>query len=260
MTSNDKTSLVTSLGTIKRPSSMSPTDEMLFEAVKDGNVRRVRALLRDGANVNAKDRTLNSPLYYALRHGQLYVAEELLANCALIDEANQSGVTALTCAIRNGNIDGVKLLLAHGATANIPGLDWKTPLVWAIVKKEWEILKELLDHGGTFMVDELAKHRQAAMHWASMSGRVDIVRLLSDYRVEVKPVDKNDNTPMYKALRNKHWAVVMELVAHGGLVDTKNQDGETSLHEASYIGDTDFVEFLLAHNATVNLRDDVSLP
>lgn len=113
-------------------------NEQLWEAARKGDAVAVEALLKKGANVNAKFR---------------YDA------------------TALSYASDKGHTEVVKVLLAHGADVNVSDTFYKsTPIMWAAFKGHTAIIQMLLDKGATGIDDVL-------MVGASQNN-IEIVRLV----------------------------------------------------------------------------------
>ena len=101
------------------PHNRQQLGEELYNACgPHGDVRRVRELLKRGADVNWKKSTGWTPLYRACLHNKSDIVKELLkykpTENQLNQQANYSKETALHAACRCGDLDCVKLLLATG--------------------------------------------------------------------------------------------------------------------------------------------------
>ena len=75
----------------------------------------VRQLLEHGADPNARDHNLSSPLHLASIRGQLEISRLLLSHGANVDEKDEEGRTPLQVASSKGHIEIIKLLSDHGA-------------------------------------------------------------------------------------------------------------------------------------------------
>ncbi|KAI2497246.1 hypothetical protein MHU86_17253 [Fragilaria crotonensis] len=94
---------------------LSDNDVALFFNAYDGNLNKVRALLLDGANVNAQDSYGATALYIASQNGHLEVVRELLQhdNVDVNLQCTDDGATALIMASQNGHLEVVRALLQH---------------------------------------------------------------------------------------------------------------------------------------------------
>ncbi|WP_172382348.1 ankyrin repeat domain-containing protein [Streptomyces sp. MNP-20] len=108
----------------------------LFEAIREGDASRARALLRSGVDPGRPDSEGTTPLYEASVNGRTGVARVLLRAGAAPD-AESAGLgaegTPLCAAACWGHTATVRELLAHGADPNLRedgGTGW-SPLDWA---------------------------------------------------------------------------------------------------------------------------------
>ena len=107
----------------------------LHEAAENGTPGVVRALLEAGADVNARPRgfhpssgVANTPLHFAARNPDPQVAAALLEAGADVNARGQDRTTPLHYAASNRNPAVAELLLEAGAEVNAGGSDGITPL------------------------------------------------------------------------------------------------------------------------------------
>lgn len=98
----------------------SPTnDKDLVNASGVGDLSRVTALLKNGANIEAYAMDGWTPLTAAAAGGHIAVIQELILAGANIDGVEAGGNTPLLWATFNNHRDVVELLLSHGANKKI---------------------------------------------------------------------------------------------------------------------------------------------
>ena len=85
----------------------------LFTTLRNGDAKALRALLRRGTPVNARDDTGATPLMYAALYAGADCVKLLLDHDAVPNATNKAGATALMWGVRDLAI--VRLLLDHGA-------------------------------------------------------------------------------------------------------------------------------------------------
>jgi Ankyrin repeats (3 copies) len=150
--------------------SQSTPNDMLIDAAREGDIERVRALLRDAAVAQpAHDYALDE----AAENGHVEVVRLLLANGA---DPGAHGGFPLSASAGNGRVGVVQLLLANGAD---PAAYDSCPLRWAAEHGYVEIARLLLAAGA-----DPAARNDEAIRLASKNGHVEVVRfLLADDRV-----------------------------------------------------------------------------
>lgn len=90
----------------------------LIDAVKKGQVATVKVIIADGADVNAKDASGNTPLHLAVEKGSQEIVNLLIADGADVNAKDASGETPLYKTVEEGYQEIVELLVAAGADVN----------------------------------------------------------------------------------------------------------------------------------------------
>ncbi|HEV8367539.1 MAG TPA: ankyrin repeat domain-containing protein [Pyrinomonadaceae bacterium] len=202
----------------------SSEDEIaLFEAVEQGDLARVRELLKLGTD---PDQAIgnHSALAHAARNGHTEILELLLDSGANIEGGN--GLSPLACAAFKGQDGIIRLLVGRGA--DIEG-----------------------DTGGP----------GTALFQASAEGHLSTVRLLLEIGAFVDAKTEKRATPLLIATANNHLDVVVELIGAGADLDWTNRGGQTALHYAAYNGSSAIVQALVnagADRAVVDKNGDTA--
>ena len=106
-------------------------ETQLFRAVKNGDIRTVKKLLRDGANPNAENNHKLTPLQHAAYWGEGAIVEALLRAGADVHHDNGHGWTALHSAAVSGGMksrkDVIEQLKKAGAKDDVKDKHGWTP-------------------------------------------------------------------------------------------------------------------------------------
>ena len=90
-------------------------------------LKAMKILLENGANVNAKDSELDTPLFSAIYIGNIEIIKLLLEYDVNIDAFDIYGDSALHLAVENRHAEIVEILLQKGANVNFPQRITKVP-------------------------------------------------------------------------------------------------------------------------------------
>ena len=96
-----------------KENNMDEISKQLFKACTDGDLEKVKGLIEQGADVNAKDKYGYTPLHFAVGNGYPKIVEVLLKNDAKVNAKNKNGITPLHLAACNGRTEIVELLKQH---------------------------------------------------------------------------------------------------------------------------------------------------
>jgi ankyrin repeat protein len=198
------------LGTISDARAAGPP---LADAAEKADAARVRALLKDRADVNAAQKDGTTALHWAAYHDDAGLAKLLLAAGASARAENRYGVTPLALACTNGNAELIRLLLAAGADANAALRGGETALMTAARTGRVKAVRVLLDAGAK--VDAMDRKGQTALMWAAADGHAAVVELLLRQGADPKARLKSGFTPLLFAAREGRIDVVRVLLQAG---------------------------------------------
>jgi cytochrome c len=162
----------------------------LHDAVKDGDIAKVRQLIANGEDVNQNQRSLGTPLHQASLLGSRELAELLIAHGANVNADNKIFGTPLYMAARKGNEGVAAVLIAKGADVGALWKDGTTPLHAAAEGGHAGVIDLLVAHGAdvnarsadTAVKKEFPGHAgYPALHAAAFNDHLEIVDLLRAY-------------------------------------------------------------------------------
>jgi len=99
---------------------------LLAQAAAAGNTESIKQLLEKGANINARDGALLTPLHKAAKGNHLEAVKLLIKEGADVKKADKD--TSLLVAAAGSNKAVFKYLIKQGAEVNAPGMNGTKPL------------------------------------------------------------------------------------------------------------------------------------
>jgi ankyrin repeat protein len=240
-------------------------DGPLTLAVKTGNLQAVRALIKSGADVNARSGDGSTPLLWAAQKASVDIARALAAAGAAVDVANDFGITPLLHASRIGDAAMVELLLRSGADPARSHPEGETPLMAAARAGSVPAVRLLLTRGVDVNAAE-AFQKTTALMWSAAEGHRDVVGLLLEagadpnHQAHVTSLTERYNadhptggfTALMLAARNGDAETVRRLVAGGADINRRNGDGASAAMIAIYNDRFDLAATLLELGSDAN--------
>lgn len=157
--------------------------EILFNAIREKDIDKVKYLIKNGANVNDKD---------------------------------NSGYTTLINASISNSTEIVKLLIESGADINAQTDNEKeTALMSASVNNALDVARFLINSGA--YVNDIKNNGGTALMLAAYRGHLDMVKLLIQSRADINTRNKWNETALSFAKERKHNEVINLLKSHGGV-------------------------------------------
>ena len=249
-------------------------DVRLIEAVKNQDHETVRALLKQKADVNAREGDGATALHWAVVRDDAGTIEGLLGAGANVNAANDYGVTPVSLACINRNATVVRKLLAARADPNAATSMGETALMTCTRTGSADAVTALLDHGATNVNASEKSHGQTALMWAAAQENPDVVRVLLAHGADVRarsashllPVNLGEGdafrdtvllpqrgfTPLLFAARHGRTQSARLLLEAGADVNETAPNGDSALVIASFSDQGRFAAFLLERGADAN--------
>ena len=213
--------------------------ETFFEAVENGDIGLVRALLSKDADLafqradnglsaamlaryNGHDEIVRllleqgvvTDIFEAAALGQISRVNQLLQqDPGQVNAFAPDGFTPLGLAAFFGNINTLKALLEQGAEVNLRSQNELNamPLHSAVASRQTAVARILLEHGADVNARYLGGY--TPLHAAAENGQVELVQLLLDYGANPE-VTKDDGMTPLKLAELQGFTEVIDLLRH----------------------------------------------
>ena len=207
-------------------------DLRLVDAVKNQDLPRVRALLDQHADVNARSEDGSTALLWAAHWNDLQTAELLVRAGADANAANDFRMTPLSQACTNGSAAFVNLLLQAGANPDTPIATGETPLMTCARAGAADAVRALLVRGADVNAKEPTQH-QTALMWAAAEQHPKVLQTLIEARADLKAHTKMGFTALHFAARAGDLESVRTLLGAGVDVNIRSQPDPEPGREAA---------------------------
>ncbi|KAM4550671.1 histone-lysine N-methyltransferase EHMT2 [Fundulus diaphanus] len=200
----------------------------LHAAAQRGLLEVCYMLIQAGAQVDAKDKDLRTPLLEAVINNHVDVARYLIQNGACVYHVEEDGYTGLHHAAKLGNLEIVNMLLETGQVdVNAQDNGGWTPIIWAAEHKHVKVIKSLLNRGADVSIKD--KELNVCLHWAAYAGNIDIAELVLNAGCSLSSVNMHGDTPLHIAAREGYMECVTLFLSRGADIDIMNREGDTPL-------------------------------
>ena len=263
----------------------------LYNAVRNGDIKRTRLLLENNADVNAKNSrgytVLNtatskrnipivkllieydadihsnpSSLFSAASSGNIELFKLLLNNGVDAKSVNTQGNTILFSAASGNSLEIVKLSIEKGANPRLKNKYEESPLAFAKTK---EIAELLIKNGADINAQKKVKRINSfSSTFPSNSrfkgkikyGSTPLSNAVSQENIELVKLllekgAEPNNTSLFNAVYGKNLAIVKLLLEYGADVHTKNSNGRNVLF---YANSKEIAQTLIDRGLDVNTK------
>lgn len=229
----------------------------VFRAAQTGQTAVLVELLSQRPDLEARDRSGQTPLFVASVRGYADIVELLIARGAAVDAQDKEERTPLlalaadkssAAAWNNGASEVVRLLVNHGSNVNFKDKIGRTPLLWAATNGHYDLVKTLLETGAD--VSAANNRGRTALHLAVDSTDTthieEIMKLLLQYQADACAISDGGWTPLHNAAQKGLTDVVERLLEAGASINARLSNGMTALHWAAFNGLEDVVNVLIS--------------
>ena len=222
----------------------------LHYAAHAGDVELATRLIRQGADVNARNDYGSTPMQEAAVRGDAALIRVLLKAGASAESPNDEGETALMSVARTGNVEAAALLLKAGAKVNAVE-QWRgqTALMWAAAQGNPDMVRLLLKSGArpdavSFVRDWARKVTAeprpqnrppggfTALLLAAREGCAGCARALIEGKADINLTNPENITPLLMAILNARFDVAKVLIEAGADVNRWDVWGRAPLYSA----------------------------
>jgi ankyrin repeat protein len=238
----------------------------LLFAVREANLEMVRLLLDSGADISLASGNDTSPLLIAILNGQVGLALYLLERGADPNAADAYGRAALFAAVDLRNFN-------HEKYPDLP-TDGRDPmeLIRALLKKGADVnartntvpVHGLMQFDGSWVNFD----GQTPFLRAALSGDIEVMRLLLEYKADPNLPVNQGTTPLmaaaginwipgqtYSHTEAEYIEAVKLCLANGAEVNAQNSLGFTAMHGAANRGWESIIQVLADHGAKLDIKD-----
>ena len=238
----------------------------LTGAAQQGDVECLKELITAGADVNKKDKTGDTALFWAaynrytdhVKQQQQRVisqfSESSMADTkGVLDFLKASVEQASKQATLARHADYVKELLAAGADVNIKNNENYTTLIYGAKEGNVNIVKMMIAAGAD--VNTVNIHGSTPLAITAEDGHVDCLKEFLAAGAQINKQEKDGRTALHFACQKGHINCVKELIDAGTELGVTDHEGRTALMYAIFSGSFDCVTELIVAGVDVNIKN-----
>eukprot|EP00439_Symbiodinium_sp_Y106_P001201 s1725_g1.t1 len=227
----------------------------LISAAEEGLQEVVKAMVKAGAQLEARDERGNTALLSAAYFGHLKVVGVMVKAGARLEARDEDGATALTIASFSGHLEVVEALVKAGAQLEAHNDRGRTALMTASYTGHLKVVEVLVKAGA--QLEACNDIGNTALMCAAQEGHYEVVEVLVKAGARLEARGEVGATALTIASFSGHLEVVEALVKAGAQLEAHNDRGRTALMTASYTGHLKVVEVLVKAGAQLEARNDI---
>ncbi len=216
----------------------------LYHAVKAGRIDAADVLIKNGANVQTKDK-LNQNLYFAAVNSASPATVDFVHKFDInINDTNANNETPVLISIEKNTGKVLNQLIKNGA--DIEKQTFTTPLWYAFEKTNNTVsncLEVLVERGVN--VNTTDKLGQTVLIRSVINNRNDLVSFFINSNANIDITDSNGNRAIHYAIQAKNITILHLLINGGADLLVKNKNGATLLQVCVNEDSSEMIDALL---------------
>jgi ankyrin repeat protein len=231
----------------------------LYEAIGNQDISAVKSLLQVGVSPN--DLSLmnlyrETPLHKAVNINNLTIVNLLLQYNAFVDAVNFRNETSLLNSAFNKSYNISQALINAGANLNIQDMYGDFPLLNVVESQRTDLVKLYLSAGAN--VDLVNRNGMTPLHIAAanLHDEIEILNLLLNKNHALNVVNIYGDTALHIATSLKNSNIVTTLLTHNPNVNIVNNQSLTPLLVSAIYEDLNSTSSLMNRNVDINVKDN----
>ena len=224
----------------------------LHYAVYFGNETVVDYVLKNGIDLNVKDKRNLTPVWFSVSGGRPAMLKKLIALGADLKVQNPAGDNLLFRAVNSGNLETIDVLLGHGFDVGMKNSWGGTPAIYAARTGNVDVIKFLASRGADL---KAVNGNFTLLHEAVFSGRTEAVEYFLDQGLDVNAHFGEGITPLLLAVDVGNIPGALTLVRRGADINAADKNGITVFRYAVMKGATELIAQAIAKKSDLSAAD-----
>ncbi|KAI6655703.1 Inversin 1 [Oopsacas minuta] len=208
-------------------------------------------------NLDSKDLQHRTPLHWAFALGSSVIAGILISRGADWKVIDDNGYLPLHYAIERNFIDCIDCYFTFDFTDDLEDNNGRTCLMLSCQLGHHESTRAILERRISGVNGFSDKNGMSALHFASIGGNINCLKLLLQYGALVDMQDNHLRTSLSYACEYGYAFIVEYLINSGGLIDLPSIDGRLPIHYAALTNSCSTIAFLISKGNQLNTPDQM---
>jgi ankyrin repeat protein len=249
----------------------------LVMATSMGHVELVKFLVKQGADIEAKDQQGRTSLFFAIKNtfenvfavlkaGEdnekkyFTVADFLISHGADINCQDINGDSPLLYVTHSGSgsLAAMKYLIEKGANVNRENNEGMTPIIVAVKDNKLEKV-QLLINSGSLDLNKKESLGRPPLWFSAQNTGMECAKLLIDHGADINERLPSGNTLLMDAIQREFFVFADLLMEKGAGVNGVNKKGETALIIAVEKNNLGIIKNLVERGADINAKDNTGI-